>query len=60
MDVDVQTEQACDHGKYVHRKVCKRCGRVLAWGMAHKDLNSPKGYDPRVARFVNFTGRDRR
>ena len=60
MDVSPQIEQAEDHGLFVYRKNCLRCGQVMAYGMAKRDVNKPGPLDPRVTRFIQETTRDRR
>jgi len=62
MDVDVQVEAANGGGFDVYRKLCKRCGKVMQYGMAQRHIVAGKTrpFSRAVMDFVRYTIRDRR
>ncbi len=62
MDVDVQVEVGNADGVDVYRKVCKRCGNVMMYGIGrrHIDGSNLKPLPPKAMRFIQQKGTDRR
>ena len=60
MDVSVDVESANADGIDVYRKRCQRCGNVMQWGIASRDLRSEKPLPDKAFQFVKETGKDRR
>jgi len=60
MDVDVKVEAGNAGGVFVYRKGCKRCGQVIAHGMAKADLTREKPLPAQALEFIKQRGSDRR
>lgn len=60
MDVDVEVQAANADGVDVYRKLCKRCGKPMQWGIGRRHLEGKKPLPAKALRFIQETGRDRR
>jgi len=60
MDVDTDVETANADGVDVYRKRCKRCGKVIQWGIGRRHITEAKPLPEKALKFVQETGRDRR
>ena len=61
MDVDVQVEAANADGVDVYRKCCKRCGKVMQYGIGRRHLlDSSKPLPRQALEFIQKTNKDRR
>lgn len=62
MDVDVNVEAAHEDGIDVYRKTCKRCGFVMAHGIAKRHITDGrrKSLPLKALNFIKQRGQDRR
>lgn len=61
MDTEVETATGYRGGVQVARKRCRRCGKVIAYGVdRHAVIGSGRVINREVARFIRESGRDRR
>lgn len=62
MDVDVIVEAGNADEVDVYRKTCKRCGKVIQYGMGrrHIDGSSTRPLPDKALEFIRKTGRNRR
>jgi len=64
MDVDVKIEAGNEGGVDVYKKLCKRCGKVMQYGMGQRniggDSKQPIETLESARLFIQKTGKDRR
>jgi len=64
MDVDVKVEVGNAGGVDVYKKLCKRCGQVMQYGIGQRNIDGdskqPIETLLEARRFIQKTGRDRR
>jgi len=62
IDVDVDVEAANGGGFDVYRKLCRRCGYVMQYGIGQRYVTADnvQPISQRVLDFIRYTGRDRR
>ena len=60
LEVDVEIEAGHAGDVDVYRKCCKRCGKVMQYGIARRRLLSSEPLPAKALKFIQETGKDRR